>query len=306
MGWAVSQRNTSTAISINAVSHSTTVAILDSAGRVVAVLVGQPSADASWQQVHKSAADRLEQARSECRFSPKQRSHRRGRFPALATGISHGGGQVKPGNLGHGSNGGVLKSLTAHPSFIRLAGFASGAFANWAPKLYGYYSEHLKSLLNADEHTHRPFKNSVWAAATFNFGPTTTCFKHTDTANLPFGWCGITALGTFDPKRGGHLVLWEARRAVEFPPGSTILVPSATIAHSNVPIQRGERRYSFTQYTAGAIFRWVEFGFQTARRHRAGLSKHEREEEALELRNQLKMGLGLFSTLDELKELCCP
>lgn len=268
------------------------------------MLVGQPSDDPSWDKVHKSAADRLEQARGECRFSAKQKSHRRGRFPALATGISHGGGQLRPGNLDHGSNDQVLRSLTAHPSFIRLAGFASGAFANWAPRLYRYYADGLKSLLEKDALTYRPFTNSVWAAATFNFGPSTTCFKHNDTANLPFGWCGITALGTFNPKRGGHLVLWDARRVVEFPPGSTVLVPSSTVAHSNVPIRRGERRYSFTQYTSGAIFRWVEFGFQTVERHRAGLTKREREEEKLELQNQLEKGLGLFSTFEEFKRSC--
>lgn len=290
----------------NLTAPSTTLAILDSAGRIVAVLVGQPSDDPSWEQVHKSAADKLEQARAECRFSAKQKSHRRGRFPALATGISHGGGQLRPGNLKHGSNDGVLRSLTSHPSFMRLAGFASGAFANWAPRLYQYYAKTLKTLLEKDAGTHRPFKGSVWAAATFNFGPATTCFKHNDTANLPFGWCGITALGTFDPKRGGHLVLWDAHRVVEFPPGSTVLVPSSAVAHSNVPIRRGERRYSFTQYTSGAIFRWVELGFQTVERHRAGLTKREREVEALELRNQLEMGLGLFSTLEELQRSCEP
>lgn len=286
--------------------RSTSVAILDSEGRIVAVLVGQPSNDPSWEQVHQDAAAKLERARRECRFSAKQRSHRRGRFPALATGISHGGGQLKPGNLDHGSNDAVLKSLTAHPSFLRLAGFASGAFANWAPRLYGYYSKHLKSLLERDQSTSRPFKNSVWAAATFNFGPNTTCFKHTDSANLPFGWCGITALGTFDPKRGGHLVLWDARRVVEFPPGSTILVPSAAVAHSNVPIRRGERRYSFTQYTSGAIFRWVEFGYKAVKQHHASLPKHERDELVLKLKKQLEMGLGLFSTLEELRESCEP
>ena len=28
-------------------------------------------------------------------------------------------------------------------------------------------------------------------------------------ANLPFGLCAITSLGSFDHKRGGHLILWQ-------------------------------------------------------------------------------------------------
>lgn len=89
--------------------------------------------------------------------------------------------------------------------------------------------------------------------------------------------------------------------AVEFPAGSTILVPSAAIAHSNTPIQRGERRYSFTQYSAGGIFRWVDHGFQKEERYRAGLSAEELAEGLRKQRDQLAMGLDLFSTLAELR-----
>lgn len=283
------------------------------------MLVGRPD-DNSWDVVHKEAADALEGARSACAFHPKNTCHRRGNFPALAIGISHGGGQLKPKNCVNGaSNGRVLESLVAHPAFRRIAGFASGtlphsatraasanrhagAFATWAPRLYAYYTAHLQALLDHDHSTSENFPNSPWASSTFNFGPNTTCLKHRDTANLPFGWCSVTSLGTFDPERGGHLVLWDLGVVTEFPPGSTVLIPSAAVAHSNVPIQRGERRYSFTQYSAGGIFRWVDHGFQKEERFRASLSA---EELACQLKiqgDQLAMGLGLFSTLKELRK----
>ncbi|KAJ7624191.1 hypothetical protein B0H17DRAFT_1151319 [Mycena rosella] len=53
-----------------------------------------------------------------------------------------------------------------------------------------------------------------------------------------WGWCSITALGDFDPNKGGHLILWDLRLAIRFPPGSTILIPSALLHHSNVAIQQ--------------------------------------------------------------------
>jgi len=59
-----------------------------------------------------------------------------------------------------------------------------------------------------------------------------------DFGNLPYGWCAITSLGPFDPKRGGHLVLWDLQLVIEFPPGSTILIPSAVLQHSNIPIHQ--------------------------------------------------------------------
>ncbi|KAJ7355228.1 hypothetical protein DFH08DRAFT_690522, partial [Mycena albidolilacea] len=107
------------------------------------------------------------------------------------------------------------------------------------------------------------FPGSVFATCTFNFGPQTICTPHLDFANLAWGWCSITTLGDFDPDLGGHLILWDLRMVIRFPPGSTILIPSALIHHSNVPIQAHEYCSSFVQYTAGGLFRWVCNGFRT-------------------------------------------
>ncbi|KAJ6587294.1 hypothetical protein B0H10DRAFT_1961477 [Mycena sp. CBHHK59/15] len=35
---------------------------------------------------------------------------------------------------------------------------------------------------------------------------------------------------------------------------------SPTVTHSNTPLQEGEEHFSFTQYAAGGLFRWVEYG----------------------------------------------
>ncbi|KAJ6546112.1 hypothetical protein DFH09DRAFT_927492, partial [Mycena vulgaris] len=72
-------------------------------------------------------------------------------------------------------------------------------------------------------------------------------------------------------------------------PGYTILIPSAAIFHSNIPVAEGECRYSFTQYTAGGLFRWVEHGFKTEEQYLEGPKERASE------------GVGLFSTIAELK-----
>lgn len=93
---------------------------------VIGAFVGRPD-DAGWDKVLHDAAEALETSRLSARFSTKDKLHKRGRFPALPVGISHGGGQRKPGNFVHSQpNKGVLDELVAHPAFIRLAGFASG------------------------------------------------------------------------------------------------------------------------------------------------------------------------------------
>lgn len=223
-----------------------------------------------------------------------------------------------PGNLVNNAiNAAILYSLLSHIAFIRMAGFASselqttdpacpqylhfqGVFATWAPRLYSYYVQHLGPLFKTYPKLKRNFLNSVFACTTFNFGPRTCCFEHRDSGNLAFGWCAITALGDFDPTRGGHLILWDLKLVIEFPPGSTILIPSATIRHSNIAIQQHERRYSFTQYTAGGLFRWVDHGYQTETSYQAGWSKKRKEEEEEENRRRWSKGVSMFSTLDEL------
>ena len=53
------------------------------------------------------------------------------------------------------------------------------------------------------------------------------------------------------------------RLAIEFPPGASILIPSAIVPHANVVVQPGETRQSVTQYCAGGLLRWADCGFQT-------------------------------------------
>ncbi|KAJ7704272.1 hypothetical protein B0H14DRAFT_3099804 [Mycena olivaceomarginata] len=115
-------------------------------------------------------------------------------------------------------------------------------FQCYAPDLHAYYGDTMDKLYEWNPALLRNFshKVSVFAAATFNFGPRTVTFPHLDFANLAWGWCAITALGDFDPDRSGHLILWDLKLIIRFPPGSTILIPSALIRHSNTSIQAHE------------------------------------------------------------------
>lgn len=143
------------------------------------------------------------------------------------------------------------------------------------------------------------FRNSVFAAATFNFGPATVTYGHTDNGNFATGMCSITALGNYDPTKGGHLVLFDLGLVIEFPPGSTILIPSAILRHGNITISSREKRLSFTQYFAGGLVRWVRYGFRTA----DGLKKESPEEwhaAKVERENRVQEAASYFSTFREL------
>ena len=116
--------------------------------------------------------------------------------------------------------------------------------------------------------------------------------RHLDFLNLAFGWCAVTSFGSFNYKTGGHLILWDLGLVIEFPPGATILIPSAVMSHSNVTIGESERRYSMTQYAAGGLFRWVENGFRLDRK----LSKKQKQRRGAVAAERYDFALSLFCT----------
>lgn len=130
--------------------------------------------------------------------------------------------------------------------FIQTLSPKTAVLATWAPLLYDYYDHSLGLLFLNDTSLERNFSNSVFPTASYNFGPQMVCMKHKDFANLPFGMCPVTAFGSYNYTEGGHLILWDCPLVVEFPPGCTILLPSAVIAHSNVAIASHDTCYSFT------------------------------------------------------------
>ncbi|KAI0348909.1 hypothetical protein OH77DRAFT_1372086, partial [Trametes cingulata] len=134
--------------------------------------------------------------------------------------------------------------------------------ATYAPRIHESTSTKLAALFKRYGLCPN-FPNSIYPAASFNFGPATVCFDHTDTMNDPCNWCHIVALGSYNPDSGGDIILFNIKHVVRFPPGSSVLIPSAIMRHGNVAIAAHERRMSFTQYCAGGLLRWVECGFRT-------------------------------------------
>jgi hypothetical protein len=147
--------------------------------------------------------------------------------------------------------------------FAPLTPIHLGCLKFYFPRLHTRYREAQATLHGGDAQLHRNWPNSVYAAAAFNLGPQAICWPHKDAGNLWHGQCAITSGGSFDHAKGGHLVLHELKLIVQFPPGSTALIPSSVITHENLPIQDDEWRVSFTQYTPGALFRWVDYGLRT-------------------------------------------
>jgi len=296
------------------ISPSTPIPISEPNGRIATVLGGRAD-DPNWDRdVNQKCSAAMEDARQNCHLHPKAQEHRRGSYSILSSGYSHGGGQTHPCNMANSTkNSKVVQGLNGMDCFQRVARFAScesmpiafsvgadqvaAVFQHWAPDLHSHYENTLQQLEDDDKALKRPFQGSAFPAVTYNLGPHTATIPHLDFANLPFGWCGITAFGDYDPTRGGHFVLSACRLVIEFPPGSTIFVPSSILEHYNVPISPHERRYSFTQYASGSLFRWVDYGLRDTKSYRESMGTKAWKEVKEGMKRNFELGLKLLPQL---------
>ncbi|KAF6757116.1 hypothetical protein DFP72DRAFT_809628, partial [Ephemerocybe angulata] len=136
-----------------------------------------------------------------------------------------------------------------------------GAFAFLYPKMFCKYSTELDALFDKQPELICNFSNSVFPCASFNCGPASVSFPHHDFNNLLFGLCALTLLGSFDYTSGGHLILFELKLVIEFPPGTTAFIPLSAFKYGNTSIQHGETQLSIAQYGASGLFRWIAYGF---------------------------------------------
>ncbi|KAJ7027110.1 hypothetical protein C8F04DRAFT_1238263 [Mycena alexandri] len=280
------------------------IPILDCRGRIIAVLGGMPRDREGWKKLIDELSTLMDEASPNLRHSTEDLHHRRAQepYPSVARGVSYGGGQTEPGCLlNNAANTKVTDRFLRDIRFQRLVKWANLLFFLFAPLLAAFYQSQMDELAGWKPSLVWNFAGSVFAACTFNFGPQVITVPHLDFGNLSWGWCAITALGWFDPDLGGHLILWDLKLVIRFPPGATILIPSAIVRHSNVPIRAHEKRFSFVQYTAGGLFQWIRNGFKTDEAFENTGTREERMERTKEAKTRWGKGVAMYSTVDSLK-----
>lgn len=186
-----------------------------------------------------------------------------------------------------------------------MADVRLGGFKLYGERNYEYVRETVEAIRASRDHSEeslrRPYddKLGVFPCRSVNLGMQSTSSPHTDDGNLAQSWCSITPLGHFNAKKGGHLVLWDLGLVVDFPAGSTVLIPSALILHSNTSIGHGETRFSIVQYVAGGLFRWVNNGHMTEVDKQAKTTIQEHD---LEQKPRWEKAVNMFTKVDELMD----
>ncbi|KAJ3750351.1 hypothetical protein DFH05DRAFT_1518501 [Lentinula detonsa] len=220
---------------------STTITIVDSQDRIITVLgrVPQGASDASWSDTVNDLMQAIHSCKSTSTFTTKESHPQQGHFTTRVGGIGYGGGQITLGNfqISGIANQAAFSTLLIHKGMWWIVGWTHTLFNAYGHKMYMEYKVTLQEHQARNPSLQPTSPNMVFATTSVNFGPRTETHPHCDTGNLVHGWCAIITLGDYNPNEGGHLLLWDLGLIIRFPPGSTILFPSALITHSNVPIQ---------------------------------------------------------------------
>ncbi|KAJ3562743.1 hypothetical protein NP233_g9386 [Leucocoprinus birnbaumii] len=275
--------------------------ILDIDKRVCAVLASQPN-DKEYEIKCSRAYEAMASAANSIVFDDKDVHHIRGDYPVLNVGLTSGQGSTHPTSTDLGKYKPIVEELLSNDFIKDIARHQNDSFKTWNPKVYARYQTRLRLLFGHRKYGAKlqPITSGVYPSAAFNFGPKAWTNRHRDPKNVSYGWCAITTTGDFDPTKGGHLVLEDLKLVIEFPPGATILIPSATFIHGNVPVSIPEKRASFTQYCPAGLLRFVDNGFVTMVDLQRN-NKRRYSEIIAGRESHWEEGISLFSTLDELR-----
>jgi hypothetical protein len=99
---------------------------------------------------------------------------------------------------------------------------SAAVFSQYGSRLHSHCKTTLDKIEESQPDLQRPFKGMAFSALTFNLGPRVYTKPHRDMENLTQGFSSITSFGSFDYKKGGHLLLWDLGITIKFPAHSTI------------------------------------------------------------------------------------
>ncbi|KAJ7310669.1 hypothetical protein DFH08DRAFT_718672, partial [Mycena albidolilacea] len=153
--------------------------LVDIHGRIFAVLAGQPRKHEYHASV-RAAYDIITAQGIAAGFPACMRKHRRGLFAAINVGLTYGKGCSFPSCIDNKHYDPIAQCLLADTDINRMANFASGVFAAWAPRLYQHYDINDRKLRQEHPELRRPFVGSIFSCPAFNFGPNVWTFKHRD------------------------------------------------------------------------------------------------------------------------------
>ncbi|KAJ7025051.1 hypothetical protein C8F04DRAFT_888207, partial [Mycena alexandri] len=147
-----------------------------------------------------------------------------------------------------------------HSAVKYLQPFTPDIHYRVAPRLHCYLQTTKDSLLHHNAFLRNNFVSGAFPASEIFLGSSESP-PRLDDLNMPWGWRALTALGTYNPRWSGKLILWEEKKVINFPPGATFPYPGTFIRHSFTELHAGETQYAFSQYAQAGLFCYVGNGY---------------------------------------------
>ncbi|KAJ7747084.1 hypothetical protein B0H14DRAFT_2636825 [Mycena olivaceomarginata] len=239
-----------------------TIPILDSHRRLIALLGGKPKDLLGWKTVTDGAAHLLDSLLPRAHFTAGDSLHRRVHPESPYPSVSRG--------LSHGGGQSEPGELCNHPANVEITD----------EMLENEYFRRIVGFANCLFRIFAPILFAFYQAQMALLADWNPALKW-PFVNSVFAAC------TFN--FGPRAVTW-----------STILIPSAIIRHSNIPVQPDEKRFSFVQYTAGGLFRWIRNGYMTDEDFLSKSTVGSKVARDLEATTCWEDGVQMFSIIDDL------
>ncbi|KAJ7916472.1 hypothetical protein B0H13DRAFT_1609353, partial [Mycena leptocephala] len=168
------------------------------------------------------------------------------------------------------------------------------------PRLLAYV-RHTKDVLMANDPTLRDnCTGGAFPAVEFFLGSDESPPTLHD-LDMMWSWRALTALGEYNARWGGELILWDEKKIFKFPPGATFLFPGRLIRYSFTQVRCSfSSEYSFGQYAHAGLFRYVENGFMSEANFEATAWKLQREARDRMRDARMVKALGMYSLLNEI------
>ncbi|KAJ7182631.1 hypothetical protein C8R43DRAFT_868982 [Mycena crocata] len=184
--------------------------------------------------------------------------------------------------------------------FHSLKDYCPDLYRIGAPRVHAFVDHVKYQLLAHDPLLRDEFPGSAFHAAEWFLGSPESPPRLDDLEFL-WAWRGMSFLGKYAHRWGGALILWEERKVIELPVGSTFLFPAAFTRYSFTEVRAGEYQYVFSQYTQAAPFRYVDNGFKSERAFEERAWTRVRDARARRREARMTEALAMYSTLSEVE-----
>ncbi|KAJ7983077.1 hypothetical protein DFH06DRAFT_977728 [Mycena polygramma] len=277
--------------------------LVDKRGRIIGVLVESPRENTDWNAVVAAATAAIDRVKPHVDY---ERLPMHGNTPhSLRRGIEYygWGATSQAQNLKHTSTDNLveLQSLQESAAIRDISRWQNTVHQRFAPRLHAYMRYTKDALMANDPALRDNSTGGAFPAVEFFLGNDESPPTLHD-LDMMWAWRALTALGEYDSRWGGELILWEEKKVFRFPPGSTFLFPGTLVRYSFTQVRSGERQYSFSQYAQAGLYRYLENGFMSESVFDATAWRWQREARERVKDARMAKALGMYSQLSELSE----